>query len=119
MKIKNIELFTYTAGWREWSFLKIGTDQNLVGWAECTDTFKNLNGFIGILKDFEDLILEEDPLNIERIIWKLQTKSRSNLGSLIQRVISAVENTLSPEIFLRAEAARQWLALTAPCPPRV
>ena len=94
MKIKNIELFTYTAGWREWSFLKIGTDQNLVGWAECTDTFKNLNGFIGILKDFEDLILEEDPLNIERIIWKLQTKSRSNLGSLIQRVISAVENTL-------------------------
>ncbi len=94
MKIKNIELFTHMAGWREWSFLKISTDQNLVGWAECTDTFKNLNGFIGILKDFKELILEEDPLNIERIIWKLKTKSKSNPGSLIQRVISAVENTL-------------------------
>ena len=40
MKIKNIELFKFTAGWREWSFIKISTDQNLIGWAECTDTFK-------------------------------------------------------------------------------
>ena len=94
MKIKNIELFTYTAGWREWSFIKISTEKNLIGWAECTDTFKNLNGFIGILKDFKDLIIEEDALNINRVIWKLKTKSKSNPGSLIQRVISAVENAL-------------------------
>ena len=94
MKIKNIELFKFTAGWREWSFIKISTDQNLIGWAECTDTFKNLNGFVGILKDFKDLIIEEDALNIDRVIWKLKTKSKSNPGSLIQRVISAIENAL-------------------------
>ena len=94
MKIKNIELFTYLAGWRQWSFIKISTEKNFIGWAECTDTFKNLNGFIGILKDFEGLILNEDALNIDRIVWKLKTKSRSSPGSLIQRVISAVENAL-------------------------
>ena len=94
MKIRNIELFTYMAGWREWSFIKISTDQDLIGWAECTDTFKNLNGFTGILNDFKDLVLDEDALNIERVIWKLKTKSKSNPGSLVQRVISAVENAL-------------------------
>ena len=94
MKIKKIEIFTYQAGWREWSFIKICTDSKISGWSECTDTFKNLNGFCGILKDFKDLILDENPLKIERIIWKLKTKSKSNPGSLVQRVISAIENTL-------------------------
>lgn len=94
MKIKNINVYNYTAGWREWSFIKIETDKRFNGWAECTDTFKNLNGFCGIINDFKSLIIEEDALNIERIIWKLKLKSKSNPGSLIQRVISAIENAL-------------------------
>lgn len=75
MKIKNISVYNYTAGWREWSFIKIETNKKINGWAECTDTFKNLNGFCGIIEDFKKLILEEDALNIERIIWKLKSKS--------------------------------------------
>ena len=94
MIIKNIGLFTFQAGWNEWSFIKLDTDSNISGWSECTDTFKNLNGFLGILKDFKDLILDEDPHNIKRIIWKLKTKSKSSPGSLIQRVISGIENAL-------------------------
>lgn len=94
MIIKNIKVYSYTAGWREWSFIKIETNKSMNGWAECTDTFKNLNGFCGILEDFKSLILKEDPLNIDRIIWKLKSKSKSSPGSLIQRVISAIENAL-------------------------
>lgn len=92
--IDDIKIFTFQAGWNEWSFIKIETNTEISGWAECTDTFKNLNGFCGILKDFKDLILNEDALNINRIIWILKTKSKSNPGSLIQRVISAIENAL-------------------------
>lgn len=94
MIIKNIELFTFQAGWNEWSFIKLDTDNDISGWSECTDTFKNLNGFSGILKDFKNLILDEDPINIKRIVWKLETKTKSSPGSLIQRVISAIENAL-------------------------
>jgi len=94
MKIKNIKVYNYTAGWREWLFIKIETNKAINGWAECTDTFKNLNGFCGIIEDFKTLILEEDALNIERIIWKLKSKSKSSPGSLIQRAISAIENAL-------------------------
>lgn len=94
MKIKNIKIFTIQAGWREWTFLKIETDKKIFGWSECTDTFQNNIGFCGILEDFKNLIINEDPLNIKRILWKLNTKSKSNPGSLVQRVISAVENAL-------------------------
>jgi len=94
MKITNIKIFTVPAGWREWSFLKIETNSKIFGWSECTDTFQNKNGFSGILKDFQSLIINEDPLNIKRILWKLNTKSKSNPGSLVQRVISAIENSL-------------------------
>jgi len=94
MKIKNIKVFTITAGWREWTFLKIETNKKIIGWSECTDTFQNKNGFCGIVKDFQNLILDENPLNIKRILWKLKTKSKSNPGSLVQRVISAIENAL-------------------------
>ena len=94
MKIKNIKLYTIPAGWREWLFLKIETNTEIYGWSECTDTFQNRNAFLEILKDFQNLIINEDPLNIKRILWKLNTKSRSNPGSLVQRVISAIENTL-------------------------
>ena len=75
-------------------FYKIETDYKFSGWAECTDTFKNLNGFGGIIEDFKTLILNEDALNIERVIWKLKSKSKSSPGSIIQRVISAIENAL-------------------------
>jgi galactonate dehydratase len=94
MKIKNIKLFTIPAGWREWSFIKIETNKEIFGWSECTDTFQNKNGFCGILEDFKELIINEDPLNVKRILWKLHTKSKSNPGSLVQRVISAIENAL-------------------------
>ena len=94
MKIKNIKVFTITAGWREWTFLKIETNKKIIGWSECTDTFQNKNAFCGIVKDFQNLILDENPLNIKRILWKLKTKSKSNPGSLVQRVISAIENAL-------------------------
>jgi galactonate dehydratase len=94
MKIKNIKLYTILAGWREWLFLKIETNTEIYGWSECTDTFQNRNAFLEILKDFQNLIINEDPLNIKRILWKLNTKSRSNPGSLVQRVISSIENTL-------------------------
>tara|TARA_Y100000816_G_scaffold287912_1_gene271502 strand:- start:169 stop:1365 length:1197 start_codon:yes stop_codon:yes gene_type:complete len=92
--IDDIKIFTFQAGWNEWSFIKIETNTEIFGWAECTDTFKNLNGFCGILKDFKGAILNEDALNISRIVWILKTKSKSNPGSLVQRVISAIENAL-------------------------
>lgn len=94
MKIKDIKLFTIKAGWKPWSFLKIETNSNLVGWSETTDTFGNENGFKGILKDYKNILIGEDPIQINKLIWKLETTTKSNSGSLVQRVIAGIENAL-------------------------
>jgi galactonate dehydratase len=94
MKIKEIKIFNIMAGWKPWSFLKIETDTKHVGWSETTDTFGNQNGYEGILKDYKDLLIGEDPRNINKLIWKLETKTKSNPGSLVQRIIAGIENAL-------------------------
>ena len=38
MKITKINVFHVSAGWRPWSFIKISTDEGLIGWSECTDS---------------------------------------------------------------------------------
>ena len=94
MKIKDIKLFTIHAGWKPWSFLKIETNSQYVGWSETTDTFGNENGFRGILKDYKNLLIGENPREINKLIWKLETTTKSNSGSLVRRVIAGIENAL-------------------------
>ena len=94
MKIKKIKVFNIIAGWKPWSFLKIETNTKHVGWSEITDTFGNINGFSGILKDYENVLIGEDPREINKLLWKLETKTKSNSGSLVQRVIAGIENAL-------------------------
>tara|TARA_B110000037_G_scaffold209038_1_gene257783 strand:+ start:473 stop:1645 length:1173 start_codon:yes stop_codon:yes gene_type:complete len=94
MKIKKIKVFNIIAGWKPWSFLKIETNTKHVGWSEITDTFGNVNGFSGILKDYENILIGEDPREINKLLWKLETKTKSNPGSLVQRVIAGIENAL-------------------------
>jgi len=94
MKIKEIKIFNIMAGWKPWSFLKIETNTGLIGWSETTDTFGNQNGYAGILKDYKDILIGEDPREINKLIWKLETKTKSNSGSLVQRIIAGIENAL-------------------------
>ena len=37
MKIAKVETFLCDAGWRPWVFVKVETDDGLVGWGECSD----------------------------------------------------------------------------------
>ena len=39
MKIKSYETFKCDAGWRTFSFLKVVTDDGIVGWSEYNESF--------------------------------------------------------------------------------
>ena len=36
MKIAKVEPFIFDAGWRSWTFVKVSTDDGIVGWGECS-----------------------------------------------------------------------------------
>ena len=39
------------AGWRPWIFVKVTTDDGLVGWSEVTDSHGSPRGLAGIVED--------------------------------------------------------------------
>ena len=53
MRISRVQAFLCDAGWRPWTFVKVETDDGLVGWGECSDS-RNPHGIVGCVRDFED-----------------------------------------------------------------
>ena len=94
MKIKDLKIYHIQAGWRPWSFLKITSNNGLVGWSECTDSHDTRNGIEGVIKDLKNIIIGEDPRNIAKILWLLKARTRLSSGSIVQKVIGAIDNAL-------------------------
>jgi len=94
MKIISIETFHCDAGWRPWTFIKITTDEGLVGWSECTDSHGSPLGLEGIIKDLSPLLIGQDPRLTEKLYWQLYSRTRQSPGSIIQKAIGGIENAL-------------------------
>ena len=57
MKISKIEVFHANAGWRPWTFVKILTDEGIVGWSECSDSHGSPKGIEGVVNDLSKLLI--------------------------------------------------------------
>ena len=94
MNIVKVETLHCDAGWRPWTFIKISTDEGLVGWSECTDSHGSPRGIEGVVKDLTPLLLEQDPRNVNELLWKMHSRTRQSPGSVIQKAIGGIENAL-------------------------
>ena len=93
MKIGRIETFHCDGGWRPWTFVKVETDDGLVGWGECSDIANPL-GMAGCVRDFEPLLIGQDPRAVERLYWDMLRKSRQNLGGVSHKAMAGIELAL-------------------------
>jgi L-alanine-DL-glutamate epimerase-like enolase superfamily enzyme len=93
MRISRVDVFHCDAGWRPWTFVKVQTDEGLIGWGECSDS-RNPLGVAGCVKDFEPLLIGEDPRNIQRLYWDMLRTSRQNLGGVSHKAIAGIELAL-------------------------
>lgn len=82
------------AGWRVWTFIKITTDDGMVGWSECTDSHGSPQAIEGVVKDLQHLLIGKDPRAGEKIFWDLYSATRQSAGSVIQKTIAGIENAL-------------------------
>lgn len=94
MKITSIDTLHCDAGWRPWTFVKIVTDEGLVGWSECTDSHGSPRGIAGVVEDLASLLIGKDPREVERLYWLMRSRTRQSTGSIIQKAIGALENAL-------------------------
>ncbi len=90
MKIVKFEDFHADGGWDTYSFLKITTDEGIVGWSEFNESRRR--GMTQIIRGLGASLIGADPRNIGRIDATLYATSRSTAGGLHAHAIAAIEN---------------------------
>ena len=90
MKITEIETFTVGAGWKNWLFVKVHTDEGIHGVGEGT-----LNGFIKTTEagvhELKHLAVGQDPRRINTLAKRMLDSVSLDGGHIHRTVIAAVE----------------------------
>ncbi len=93
MRVSKMESLHADAGFRNFDFLKITTDEGLVGWSEYNESF----GGMGVSAHIESLtptVLGQDPRAYEAIVAMMCAVRRQASGGTMQQAIGAIENAL-------------------------
>jgi len=93
MKITALECLHASAGIRTFDFLKISTDEGLVGWSEYNEAFGG-KGVTSVIENLAPLIVGRDPRAYEAITTYLFAIRRQAIGGVIQQALGAIENAL-------------------------
>lgn len=93
MKITRVDTILCDAGWRPWLFVKIETDEGLVGYGECSEG-RNPLGVVGCVKDLEVALLGRDPRPIELINSDMYRVIRQGPYSVAQKAIAGIDTAL-------------------------
>src|SRR3954465_7746027 len=93
MKVTRIETLRCDAGWRMFSFLKVMTDEGLVGWSEYNESFGS-PGLSGVIEALSPVVIGKDPRDIELINSHLRTNTVQSRGGINRQAVAAIENAL-------------------------
>ena len=90
MKIISLETITVGAGWKNWLFVRVHTDQGLHGTGEGT-----LNGFIrtteAAVHELEHLVIGQDPRNVNALANRLMESVSLDGGHIHRTAVAAIE----------------------------
>ena len=93
MKITDIETFVVDAGWRPWIFVKIETDEGIVGYGECSESNAPF-GVVGTIEDLKPLLIGTDPRAFEMRYWDMVRSNRQNLSGIGAKAVAGIDCAL-------------------------
>ena len=93
MKIEHVEPILCDGGFRPWTFVKIVTDDGLVGYGDCTD-WGSAIAVAATIIDLAPLIIGQDPAEIERIWWQLYRKTIRSIGGIAHKAMAGINSAL-------------------------
>jgi L-alanine-DL-glutamate epimerase-like enolase superfamily enzyme len=91
LRIARLDCLYADAGWRNFSFLKLVTDEGLVGWAEFNDGF-GAGGVGDIVQRLAQHAVGQDPREVGRLSTSLRAMTRLAAGGLNHQAVAAIEN---------------------------
>ena len=93
MKITNIETFIVDGGWRPWTFVKVETDDGVVGYGECSDA-SSPHGVVGTIEDLKPKLIGQDPRAYEMRFWDMIRATRQSPGGIAAKAIAGIDCAL-------------------------
>ncbi|HEX2186404.1 MAG TPA: mandelate racemase/muconate lactonizing enzyme family protein, partial [Chloroflexota bacterium] len=93
MKIARVESLHADAGWRTYDFLKLTTDDGLVGWSEYNESFGG-QGVSAIIERLAPALIGKDARAYEAHVALMYALRRQASGGAVQQAIGAIENAL-------------------------
>ena len=93
MKVTKIETLRCDAGWRMFSFLKVMTDDGIVGWSEYNESFGSA-GLSSVIEALSSIVIGKDPRDLELINCHIRTQTIQSRGGINRQAVAAIENAL-------------------------
>lgn len=93
MRITGLECLHADAGHRNFDFLKIATDDGIVGWSEYNESFGG-KGLTAVIENLGPAIVGKDPRGHVALVALMQAMRRQAAGGVVQQAIGAIENAL-------------------------
>jgi len=93
MKITKVTPIFCDAVWRAFTFVKVETDEGLVGYGECSDNRSSF-GIGGCVRDLEPRLTGKDPTAVEKRYHEMCLHFQQNPGGIAQKAIAAIEIAL-------------------------
>src|SRR5467141_613789 len=104
-KVRSVDLLACDAGWRNYHFVKITTEDGIVGWSEFDEGFGS-PGVGAAIQRLSARVVGQNAHQHERIYAELFAATRPAAGGVVAQALGAIENAL-----LDAKAKR----LGVPC----
>src|ERR1700759_1412718 len=92
-KVRSVETLSCDAGWRNYHFVKITTEDGVVGWSEFDEGFGS-PGLGAAIERLAVRVVGQNALQHERIYAELFAATRPSTGGLIAQALGAIENAL-------------------------
>ncbi|WP_127586739.1 galactonate dehydratase [Paenibacillus koleovorans] len=90
MKITDIQTVVVNAKMRNWIFVKVLTDEGIIGWGEASLEWKT-RGVVGCIEDLKAFVIGLDPTNIEHLMQVMVRQPFFRSGTEGYSAISGIE----------------------------
>jgi galactonate dehydratase len=93
MKIAKMDCLHADAGFRNFDFVKITTDDGLIGYSEYNESFGGM-GVTALVENLGPTLVGKDPRAYEALVSMMYATRRQASGGAVQQAIGAIENAL-------------------------
>src|SRR5258705_4403644 len=93
MKITKVESLHADGRWRSLDFLKISTDEGLVGWSEYNESFGGI-GVSAVIAGLAPLLVGKDPRPWEAHVALLSAVRRQAAGGGLHQAVGGIQKAL-------------------------